>query len=163
HADRRIPRARQRRGRSQRALRRVGRRQRLPAERGGLQRGPDHRGAAAGQRARRGDLRDPADRTPAGGGRALHPRLRAARHRRHARGAPRPRAAAGGAAAAPATQLSAGYNTTLFSGLATAGTRAIPVDVFSMLSEIRANAAAYGSTTPPGIACGPFPPITTTG
>src|SRR5438874_1861523 len=38
--------------------------------------------------------------------------------------------AAGPALAGQVTQLSAGYNTTLFSGLAGAGLRVIPVDVF---------------------------------
>src|SRR5207253_4674969 len=51
-----------------------------------------------------------------------------------------PRLAAAGAATAGAvTQLSAGYNTTLFSGLASAGIRVIPVDTFALISEIRAN------------------------
>jgi outer membrane lipase/esterase len=72
-------------------------------------------------------------------------------------------AAAGAAAAGAATQLSAGYNTTLFTGLAGAGIKVIPVDVFSLFAEIRANAAAYGFTNTTGIACGPFPPITTSG
>jgi outer membrane lipase/esterase len=60
------------------------------------------------------------------------------------------------------TQLSAGYNTTLFSGLAGAGVRVIPVDAFSLLNEIRANPSAYGFTNVTSPACGPFPPITTT-
>jgi outer membrane lipase/esterase len=59
------------------------------------------------------------------------------------------------------TALSAGYNTTLFSGLAAAGVRVIPVDAFSLLNEIGATPAAYGFTNITGIACGPFPPITT--
>jgi outer membrane lipase/esterase len=59
------------------------------------------------------------------------------------------------------TQLSAGYNTTLFSGLAGAGIRVIPVDTFSLLAEIGANPAAYGFTNVTSFACGPFPPITT--
>lgn len=63
--------------------------------------------------------------------------------------------------AAPVTQLSAGYNTTLFSGLAAAGIRVIPVDTFSLLSEIAANPSAYGFTNTTSMACGPFPPITT--
>ena len=71
--------------------------------------------------------------------------------------------AAGPTAAATATAAAAGYNTTLFTGLAAAGLRPIPVDVFSLLAEIRANAAAYGFTNLTGIACGPFPPITTSG
>lgn len=75
-----------------------------------------------------------------------------------------PASLAGGAAAAGgATALSAGYNTTFFTGLASAGIRAIPVDSFAMLNDVKANAAAFGITNTTGIACGPFPPITTTG
>lgn len=70
-------------------------------------------------------------------------------------------ASAGAATAGSVTALSAGYNTTLFSGLAGAGIRVIPVDAFSFLSEVRANPSAYGFTNVTGIACGPFPPITT--
>jgi len=69
---------------------------------------------------------------------------------------------AGSAATAGAvTQLSAGYNTTLWSGLASAGIRAIPVDTFSLLNEVGANPSAYGFTNVTGLACGPFPPFTT--
>src|SRR6202171_5461558 len=42
------------------------------------------------------------------------------------------------------TALSAGYNTTLFSGLASAGIRVIPVDAFALLNEVGANPGAYG-------------------
>ncbi|HEX5129618.1 MAG TPA: SGNH/GDSL hydrolase family protein, partial [Usitatibacter sp.] len=70
---------------------------------------------------------------------------------------------AGPAAAAGATALSAGYNTTLFTSLQGAGLRVIPVDVFSLLNEIRATPSLYGITNITGIACGPFPPITTSG
>jgi outer membrane lipase/esterase len=70
-------------------------------------------------------------------------------------------ASAGAATAGSVTALSAGYNTTLFTGLASAGIRVIPVDAFTFLSEIRANPSAYGFTNTTGIACGPFPPITT--
>ena len=66
-----------------------------------------------------------------------------------------------GATAAAVTQLSAGYNTTLFSGLASAGLHVIPVDTFALGSEIAANPSAYGFTNTTGMACGPFPPITT--
>ncbi|MGZ5072059.1 MAG: autotransporter domain-containing protein [Usitatibacter sp.] len=59
------------------------------------------------------------------------------------------------------TALSAGYNTTLFSGLAGAGIRVIPVDSFSLLAEVKANPSAYGFTNVTQPACGPFPPITT--
>src|SRR5688572_28018340 len=70
---------------------------------------------------------------------------------------------AGATAAAGATQLSAGYNTTLFTTLQGAGLRVIPVDVFSLLNEVRATPAAFGFTNITGIACGPFPPITSSG
>jgi len=70
---------------------------------------------------------------------------------------------AGAAAAAGATALSSGYNTTLYTGLASQGMRVIPVDVFSLLAEVRANPASFGFTNITGIACGPFPPITTSG
>ena len=66
-----------------------------------------------------------------------------------------------GATGAAVSQLSAGYNTTLFTGLASAGIRVIPVDVFTLFGEVRANPAAFGITNTTGIACGPFPPITT--
>jgi outer membrane lipase/esterase len=71
-------------------------------------------------------------------------------------------AGAGAANQAAATALSAGYNTTLFSGLAGAGIRAIPVDVFTLISEIRANASAYGITNTTGMACAPLPPFSST-
>ena len=75
-----------------------------------------------------------------------------------------PFAQAGGpAAAAGATAISAGYNTTLFTQLAGAGIRVIPVDTFALLTDVRANAAAFGFTNLTGIACGPFPPVTTSG
>ena len=69
---------------------------------------------------------------------------------------------AGSPFASAVTQLSAGYNTTLFSGLAQNGLRVIPVDVFSLFAEIRANAAAYGFTNTTGMACLPFPPFSST-
>jgi outer membrane lipase/esterase len=65
-----------------------------------------------------------------------------------------------GATGAAVTQLSAGYNTTLFTGLASAGIRVIPVDTFTLFGEVRANPGAFGITNTTGIACGPFPPIT---
>ncbi len=70
-------------------------------------------------------------------------------------------AAAGAATAGAVTQLSAGYNTTLLTGLASAGIRVIPVDSFSLNAEIRANPGSFGISNVTGIACGPFPPITT--
>lgn len=69
---------------------------------------------------------------------------------------------AGSAATAGAvTQLSAGYNTTLWSGLASAGIHVIPVDVFALGFEVRANPTAYGFSNVTSMACGPFAPITT--
>src|SRR5882672_2304548 len=70
-------------------------------------------------------------------------------------------AAADAATRGAVTQLSAGYNTTLFSGLASAGIRVIPIDSFTFFTELRNNAAAFGITNTTGMACGPFPPITT--
>jgi outer membrane lipase/esterase len=64
------------------------------------------------------------------------------------------------ATAGSITALSAGYNTTLWSGLAGAGIRVIPVDTFALGAEIRANPTAYGFTNTTSFACGPFPPIT---
>lgn len=67
-----------------------------------------------------------------------------------------------GQATAPAvTALSAGYNTTLFTGLQGAGISVIPVDTFSLFTEVIANASAFGITNTTGIACGAFPPVTT--
>src|SRR5439155_7663585 len=45
-------------------------------------------------------------------------------------------AAADAATRAGVQQLTVGYNTTLFSGLASAGLRVIPVDLFSLFNEI---------------------------
>ena len=59
------------------------------------------------------------------------------------------------------TALAGGYNTTLLTGLASAGIRVIPVDSFSLLAEIRANPASFGITNITTPACGAFPPITT--
>jgi len=66
-----------------------------------------------------------------------------------------------GATGAAVTQLSAGYNTTLFAGLQTAGLRVIPVDTFTLFKEISANPSAYGFTNITSPACGLFPPIVT--
>src|SRR5204863_3554103 len=68
---------------------------------------------------------------------------------------------AGQPTAGAVTQLSAGYNTTLFTGLQSAGIRVIPVDTFSFFNEIIASASAYGFTNTTRIACGPLPPVTT--
>ena len=67
--------------------------------------------------------------------------------------------AAGATAAAGATQLSAGFNLSLFAGLAQNNIRVIPVDAFTFLSEIRANPSAYGFTNITTPACGAFPPF----
>lgn len=68
---------------------------------------------------------------------------------------------AGGSTAATVTALSAGYNTTLFTGLQAAGLKVIPVDTFSFFNEIMASPSSYGFTNTTGIACGPLPPVTT--
>jgi outer membrane lipase/esterase len=60
-------------------------------------------------------------------------------------------------------QLTVGVNTTLFSGLAGSGFRPIPVDLFTLFNEIRVNPSSYGFTNITGIACAPFPGVTTTG
>lgn len=70
---------------------------------------------------------------------------------------------AGAAASAQASAAAAGYNLTLFAGLRSANLRAIPVDVFSLFNEMRSNPSAFGFTNTTGIACGPFPPVTTSG
>jgi outer membrane lipase/esterase len=69
--------------------------------------------------------------------------------------------AAGATASGGATQLSAGFNLSLFAGLAQNNVRVIPVDAFSFLSEIRANPAAFGFTNISTPACGAFPPFST--
>jgi outer membrane lipase/esterase len=65
--------------------------------------------------------------------------------------------AGGAAAAAGATQLAAGYNTTLWTTLAGAGIKVIPIDTFTLLNEIKANAASFGITNTTGMACGVSP------
>lgn len=60
------------------------------------------------------------------------------------------------------TQLTAGANTTILSGLASNNLRAIPVDLFSLFNEIRANPASFGFTNITGVACGPLPPAAPT-
>ena len=59
------------------------------------------------------------------------------------------------------TQLAVGVNTTILSGLASNRLRVIPVDLFSLFNEIRANPTAFGLTNATGFACGPLPPATT--
>jgi outer membrane lipase/esterase len=71
-------------------------------------------------------------------------------------------ASAGAATSGAVSQLSAGYNTTLLTGLASAGIRVIPVDAFSLFAEVRANPGSFGLTNVTGVACGPFPPFTST-
>jgi outer membrane lipase/esterase len=71
-------------------------------------------------------------------------------------------AAAGAATQGAVSALSAGYNTTLLTGLAAAGIRVIPVDAFALLAEVRANPASFGLTNVTGVACGPFPPFSST-
>lgn len=71
--------------------------------------------------------------------------------------------ALGAATAGAATALAANYNTALFAGLQSNGISVIPVDTFSLLNDVRANAAAFGFTNITGVACGPFPPFAPTG
>lgn len=51
------------------------------------------------------------------------------------------------------TQLAGGFNINLFNGVAARGMRVIPVDTFRLLSEVRANAAAFGFTNITQPAC----------
>ena len=75
-----------------------------------------------------------------------------------------PGAIAGGPAVVSLqTQASAGFNITLFNALAATGQRVIPVDVFTMLNEVAANASAFGFTNITSMACGPFPPFAPAG
>jgi outer membrane lipase/esterase len=67
-------------------------------------------------------------------------------------------AAIGGATAAAVSALSAGFNTTLWTGLQGAGVQVIPVDAALLLAEIRGNFATYGFTNITAPACGPNPP-----
>ncbi len=62
-----------------------------------------------------------------------------------------------------ATQLAVGANTTALTTLAGAGLRPIVADIFSLMNELKANPSAFGFSNSTGIACGPFPPITTSG
>lgn len=55
--------------------------------------------------------------------------------------------------AALATGFSAGYNTALFTGLKSANIKVIPVDVASLIVELRANPSAFGFTNVTGTAC----------
>ncbi len=71
--------------------------------------------------------------------------------------------ALGPATAGAATALAANFNTALFTGLQSSGISVIPVDTFTVLNDVRANAAAFGFTNVTGVACGPFPPFAPTG
>lgn len=63
--------------------------------------------------------------------------------------------AQGAAAMAQGTQLSVGYNSALFAGLASNGLSVIPVDTFGLLREVAANPAQFGFTNITGTACQP--------
>ena len=65
----------------------------------------------------------------------------------------------GPAGSAGITQLSAGYNATLFGGLQAAGLRVIPIDVFHFLREITADPGTYGFTNVTTPACGAAPAL----
>ncbi len=66
-----------------------------------------------------------------------------------------PTALAGGAATiGAATGGSQSYNQALLAGAQAAGVNIIPVDTFSLLREVKANAAAFGYTNTTGTACG---------
>lgn len=54
--------------------------------------------------------------------------------------------AAGATAAAGLTQLSSSYNTQLFGQMAAKGLNVIPLDTFNLITEVQANAAAFGFT-----------------
>lgn len=60
------------------------------------------------------------------------------------------------AQSAAGTQLSAGFNVNLFNAIAAGGLKVIPVDTFTLLSEVRANAAAFGFTNITTPACLPL-------
>lgn len=62
---------------------------------------------------------------------------------------------AGTSTAGSVTALAAGYNVTLFTGLQANGIKVIPVDAFSILSDVRANASAFGFTNIAAPACQP--------
>jgi outer membrane lipase/esterase len=60
----------------------------------------------------------------------------------------------GAAGSAGLTQLSAGYNATLFGGLQAAGLRVIPLNVFSFLNELTADPGTFGLANVTTPACG---------
>lgn len=62
--------------------------------------------------------------------------------------------AAGPTGAAGLTQLSSSYNGQLFGQIAAKGLNVIPLDTYNLLTEVQANAAAYGFSNPgTGVAC----------
>ena len=63
--------------------------------------------------------------------------------------------AQGAAAAGQGTALSSSYNASVFSSLASAGLRVIPLDTFNLLREVSANPAPFGITNITGTACQP--------
>ncbi|MFT4198794.1 MAG: autotransporter domain-containing protein [Pseudoxanthomonas sp.] len=62
--------------------------------------------------------------------------------------------ASGTTAQATGTALATSYNSSLYSALAAAGIRVIPLDTFSLLDEIAASPAQYGFTNVTSAACG---------
>jgi len=68
--------------------------------------------------------------------------------------------AGGPAASGQFAAASAGFNITLFNALAATNQRVIPVDTFTLFTEVLQNAAAFGITNTTGTACGPLPPFT---
>jgi len=67
--------------------------------------------------------------------------------------------ALGPTTAGGATQLSAGFNTALFTGLAASGIRVIPVDAGAFLADVFANPSRYGFSNVTVPACKAFPPF----
>ena len=65
----------------------------------------------------------------------------------------------GAAGSAAASGLALNFNNALFTGLASTGTKVIPVDAFALFNDVRANAAAFGFTNTTGVACNATPPV----
>ena len=65
----------------------------------------------------------------------------------------------GAAGSAAASGLALNYNNALFTGLASTGTKVIPVDASALFADVRANAAAFGFTNTTGVACNATPPV----
>ena len=59
------------------------------------------------------------------------------------------------ALAGAGTSLSAGFNINLFNTIAASGLRVIPVDTFTLFTEVNANPAAFGFTNTTSSACSP--------